>query len=245
MGTGRMTKHEIKKDEFAGFWLRAVSYLKQHPEKLNLALGIAVFSLIVIVVAYLLINSYVRNGHSTYANAMKFYQRGKLYSEKLSTSDIIQARELFKTVTSRYSLISEAPTALYYYAASSYLSGDLKLAEEKYLRFIKKNRGHMLHPEAVYDLGILYEDKKDYAKALAQYEKLEKDSPDFYGMAFVKLAIARCYETTGSVQKAVDKYRAIAKEYEEPYFKNIAESRIRWIEEGTLSSPPEKTEKTG
>lgn len=62
-------------------------------------------------------------------------------------------------------------------ALKLYKDKNLKAAEEKIRDLLKKNPNAKIAPEALYRLGIIYEEKGDYLKAFKQYKKLVESYP--------------------------------------------------------------------
>lgn len=133
--------------------------------------------------------SYLKN----YAEAIENYKRLSGFTPRLKDYDLYEFR-----------------TAISYYYLRKY---DYAI---ELLTNIQKNPGHEFFNQSFYYLGLLYFDRKDFAKALFVWNEYIKREQKPEKLAQAKFFIANIYEVTEHYTEAYDIYYSILNDYPNP-----------------------------
>ena len=200
----KIDRHELKKDEFAEEISTVYSYVTENPTK------VLMWAIIVIVVVGGAL------GYYSYHKKMK-----KNATEKLGLVYIMldagqynEALDTVKVIIDRYSGTDAAKIAKYLLGHINYAFGYLDSAITAYEDFLKvENPDSDLAAAALFGIGICYEDKGQYKKAIEYYQKVLKEYPNFFRNDEVMLSIARCYDVMGDFDNAIKYYEELVKKY--------------------------------
>ncbi|MDE0184479.1 MAG: tetratricopeptide repeat protein [Candidatus Poribacteria bacterium] len=234
----RLTKEEIKRDQFVETVLNFYNFLKKH-------LKLIIITAAVVVVLVAAMSYYTQEQQQTraeaslaFAEAIQKYQEaedGWLDHEKLETSgeQFQTGGEAFQTIFQNYSSTPFADRARYNYARTLYYQGDYAGAIEQF-ESVKKSRESDNQNFALYAqkaIGNCYEQQGQYEKAIEAYEKL----PDIlipvreHALVDAQLSQARCYEKLGRLDDSVAIYKDIIDHFGENLDKAIQEKSRDFI----------------
>ncbi len=234
----RLTKEEIKRDQFVETVLNFYNFLKKH-------LKLIIITAAVVVVLVAAMSYYTQEQQQTraeaslaFAEAIQKYQEaedGWLDHEKLETSgeQFQTGGEAFQTIFQNYSSTPFADRARYNYARTLYYQGDYAGAIEQF-ESVKESRESDNQNFALYAqkaIGNCYEQQGQYEKAIEAYEKL----PDIlipvreHALVDAQLSQARCYEKLGRLDDSVAIYKDIVDHFGENLDKAIQEKSRDFI----------------
>ncbi len=93
--------------------------------------------------------------------------------------------------------------------------------------------------EAKYRQGQSYQELHLYGKALAAYDEIMRDHPNFYAMGDIYLAAGDCYVELGRKEDALRSYEVVRDQF--PVMREVAVQRIdRLSQQGTSGTPNEE-----
>jgi TolA-binding protein len=98
-------------------------------------------------------------------------------------------------------------------AHSAYFNGDLANAQATYEEIVTKHGSSSSAREALVYLGNIYFTQRKYEEALKYYNQGIKAGPNPLIMSAAISGVAACYEQTGKLLEAGDKYLEICKKY--------------------------------
>lgn len=105
-------------------------------------------------------------------------------------------------------------------------TGNYDLAIMQYEEFLTLFGNTALAGEAQYWLGECHYGKKDFAKAISEFEKVEKDYPDSKQLVPSLYKLARSYQETGNTTKARAIFNRIIDDYPDSFEVGPAKERL-------------------
>ena len=125
-----------------------------------------------------------------------------------------EALDTVKVIIDRYSGTDAAKIAKYLLGHINYAFGYLDSAIMAYEDFLKEeNPDSDLAAAALFGIGVCYEDKGQYKKAIEYYQKVLKNYPHFFRADEVLFSIARCYDVMGDLTSAIKYYQEVLDKY--------------------------------
>ncbi len=234
----RLTKEEIKRDQFVESVLKFYDFLKKH-------LRLIIITAAVVLVLVAGISFYSQEQQETraeaslaFAEAIEKYleaEDGWLDHEKFETSgeQFQTGGEAFQTIFQNFSGTPFADRARYNYARTLYYQGDYAAAIEQF-ESVKESResdNQIFSLYAQKAIGNCYEQQGQYEKAIEAYENL----PDLpvpvreHALVDAQLSQARCYEKLDRLDDAVAIYKNIIDLFAENLDKAIQEKSRDFI----------------
>lgn len=234
----RLTKEDIKRDQFVESVLKSYNFLKTHSK----IIIIAAAGVVVLVAG---ISIYWQEQQKTraeaslaFAQAIEKYQEAEdswLDLEKVETSgEQFQAGgEAFQTIFQKYSGTPFADKARYNYARTLYYQGDYERAIDQF-KSVKESHqsdNQILVLYAQKAIGNCYEQQGQYEKAIEAYENLPDVPVSVREHVLVdsQLSQARCYEKLGRLDDAVAIYKDVIDLFRENLDKAIQEKSRDFI----------------
>lgn len=200
-------KHDLKKDDLA-LWIHdAIEYVKKNPTKIQTYGGITAGVLIGGIILWSAVGTSVKNVRGQFSQAQVAYQQC-VPGER---EGYIKAKDVFSSIINKYSFTKEAKFARFYKGACCYYLGELDDAKACFEEFLEKYPKHPLAPAAYCRLGNIYEQKKEFGKAIDSYKMLLKKYPQSFEVQDASLSLGRCYQRTGKIPEAKKVYGKIAK----------------------------------
>ncbi|MEW5807500.1 MAG: tetratricopeptide repeat protein [Acidobacteriota bacterium] len=224
MGKHRITRKQMKKDEFVSAVTRASMYVEGNWKPIAYGAGIVA---IIAILAYLIVF------YSGYRDerASEIFNKGlqKLHAPvnpgpdaKLPASALRfpteeeknrEALKSFDTVVNSYGRSKSASIALYYSGLCHMNLGNYDEAISRLEKFIKKETGLLLIDLAKSSLARSYFLKKDFETSARIWKELTEDNQTLYPKADALLNLAKSMEFQGKVLEAKEIYRRIAMEF--------------------------------
>ena len=213
----RLTKKEIKTDQFVDSTLQVYEFLKANLK--SIIISVAIVILVVGGFAF-----YQHQQQQARAEAfLKYTQAIEKYQE--AESDWLDAdgtEKPFETATTQLQAIfqsypgtSVADKARYNYAKARYYEGDYDGALTHFQAVVNEHQpeNQILALYAQKAIGSCYEQKGEYQKALEAYTPAESKLPQIpmrdYAFSDFRLNQARCYEKLGDFDNALAIYKDI------------------------------------
>ena len=218
----RLTKEDIKSDQFVDSTLQVYEFLKEHLK--TIIIGAAIVILAVGGFAF-----YQHQQQTARAEAfLKYTEATEQFTE--AESDWLDADETeqpFETANTQLQAIFQkypgtavADKARYNYAKARYYEGDYDGAISHFQAVVNEHQpeNQILALYAQKAIGNCYEQKGEYQKALEAYSPAEDKLPQIamrdYAFSDFRLSQARCYEKLGDFDNALAIYKDITDLFE-------------------------------
>jgi tetratricopeptide (TPR) repeat protein len=162
----RLSKHDIKEDNFVTTVLRAKEYIYEHQN----AFFIGLIAVVVIIAGSLwMMNSreQTRESASTqFAEALQSFRAG----------DIKTAEEMFKIIDERFGSLEEGAYAAYLAGKCALEDGRNTIALEYFESYLRRSGKYpFFHDAALEGVATAWENERDYLKASEAYLQLADD----------------------------------------------------------------------
>ena len=213
----RLTKEEVKSDQFVDSTLQVYEFLKENLKSIIISVAIV----IVVVGGFAF---YQHQQQTARAEAfLKYTEAVEKYQEAESGwLDADGTEQPFETATTQLQAIfqkypgtSVADKARYNYAKARYYEGDYDGAIAHFQAVVNEHQpeNQILALYAQKAIGNCYEQKGEYQKALEAYAPAEDKLPPIamrdYAFSDFRLSQARCYEKLGDFDNALAIYKDI------------------------------------
>lgn len=163
MSHNKLSKHDLKDDNFVTYTLKAWEYLRENQNKFFIGLVILV---VVAATAVWMGNSRTRareTAREQFSEALASFRTGQFKT----------AEEMFKIIEERYGSLEEGAAAPYFIGRCALLQGrnsDAVKSFEKYLG--KASKQPFYRDAAMEGMAVAWENDRDYAKAADIYLEL-------------------------------------------------------------------------
>jgi tol-pal system protein YbgF len=118
---------------------------------------------------------------------------------------------------------------LYNNAISDLKEGNYVMAVMEFNEFLTMFKDSPMADDAQYWLGECYYGKKEYAKAIPEFEKVEKNYPKGDQLVPALFKMGRSYEELGEKNKAKIIFQRIVKEFPKSMEAKIAQDRLKGL----------------
>lgn len=233
----RLTRKEIKRDEFADAVGKGVLYAETHSKTILIAIGGALAVAALAVGTYLFLGYRAEKANEALARALKVYDapidtvspkpddpREPSFRDEATRN--AAAKKLFEEVGSRYGMSDAADVAGLYLADMEANAGKLAEARKTWEKFVKEHRGHMLASQAQLNLFAL-DRKEGKAQEVAQKLRtmLEDAEPVLpQDVALFELGVT--LEQLGQKPEALLQYQRILDEHPQSPYRGEAQQKI-------------------
>jgi len=214
--SAKVTKKDMEKpDPFYEFMERIYGYLAEHRKKFYIATGLLA-GLIVLATGLFFYSRHVeQQAEKLYLKAYEIqYSTANLYTNREALTSVMAA---YEEVIKIYPRSSAAANAHYMLGNLYYRIGDYDKSQSSFEAFLDKaSRNHVLTPFAHTGLGYCHEEKREYEKALAAFEKaVQKDTGGLLaGVSYGNMA--RIYEEMKNPEKALEFYQKALEKISDP-----------------------------
>jgi len=214
--SAKVTKKDMEKpDPFYEFMERIYGYLAEHRKKFYIAAGLLA-GLIVLTTGFFFYSRHVeQQAEKLYLKAYEIqYSTANLYTNREALTSVMAA---YEEVIKIYPRSSAAANAHYMLGNLYYRIGDYDKSQSSFEAFLDKaSRNHVLTPFAHTGLGYCHEEKREYEKALAAFEKaVQKDTGGLLaGVSYGNMA--RIYEEMKNPEKALEFYQKALEKISDP-----------------------------
>ncbi len=218
----RMTKKDLKQDEFLEFIYKAERFFRQNVKLLSyIAMGVA----IVVVIGLIMYNS--RKSAEVQASAAVGAAQS-LFDQGKYTQVIEELRPVFE----QYQGTSNAGIAVYYIASAYNRQGNYEQATNYYELYLNKyDNDRLLSASALAVLGAIQADDQNYEDAMNRYQKAIRRAPHRFLAHQFTLEAARTAFTAGQLANAETMLSTLLEnEQIEPQIKSNAEEMLAMIQ---------------
>ena len=237
----RLTRKEIKRDEFATAVGRGVEYAESHARTLTLAIGAAIAVALLAFLAYALLGSRSEKSSEALAHAMKVYNApinatGAKPDDPKEPSFADQgarrarAKQLFEEVRDDYGSTDAADIAGLYLAQIALAEGQPDRARELWAEFVDDHGDHILASEARVNL-IHLDRQQGKGEELAQRLKamLEEEEPALPKDVILN-ELAVTLEQLNRKEEAVQAYQRILDEFPQSVYRATAQQKVTTLD---------------
>jgi tetratricopeptide (TPR) repeat protein len=233
----RLTRKEIKRDEFASAVGRSVEYAESHGKTIAIAIGAA----LLLGALWFGVSSYQKSrnvkANDALAYAMKVYeapvdQAAPKPNDPLTPSFASQetkrarAKELFTKLRDDFGSVDAADVAGVYLGQIAAQEGDLKTARQLWTDFAEDHRDHMLAGEVQLNLMEMDRQEGKAADLATRLRGLLEQSEPPLPQDVLYHELGKTLEQLGQTKEAVDAYQKIVDEFPRSPYQSEAMQRI-------------------
>jgi tetratricopeptide (TPR) repeat protein len=245
----RLTRKEIKRDEFATAVGRSVEYAETHTRGLAYAIAGAVLLALVALGAYAWLNRRGAAGDEELAYAMKVYAAPVVPAaakpdDRREPSFLTEearrarAKTLFEQVRSRYSHTDAADVAAVYLGQIAVAEGRLDEARKLWSEFLDRHEKHVLGGETRLNLIRLDRQQGKGEEVIGRLRPMLDDPEAPLPQDVVLFELGKTYEELNRRSEAAASYRRIADEFPQSAYRQEAQTRLLELDPArALSSP--------
>ena len=227
-GRKKIIKKKLREpDEFMSLTEGACVFIKQYLKPIA-AGGIVLF---VILLSLFLFQKWEEKKEEEvsqqFDSALEIYQvLSSPYRGEGSPSEYRSVLEKFDEVIAKFPRTSSGRFSLLYKGNIHLRLGEFDEAIKNYQTFLQKVGKEKLYQAfGMEGLGVAYEGKKDYGKALDAYQKILKMG-DHFQLGGAYLNMGRCYEKLGKKKEALENYGAFLKVSQKSIMTNAVLAKI-------------------
>jgi predicted negative regulator of RcsB-dependent stress response len=233
----RLTRREIKRDEFATAMGRSVEYAESHWRTIAMAVGGVVLLVLLLLGVRAFLSHRATASNEALAQAMKVYQAPidaaapkpqdpKSPSFRDEASRQARAKELFTQVRDDHGSTDAADVAGVYLADLAAAEGQLDRARELWQDFLDDHKGHMLAGPVRLNLYALDRKQGKGEPVLLELRGMvdQADAPLPQDVVLHELGVT--LEQLGRGQEAIQHYRKILDEYPQSPYRSSAQQRL-------------------
>lgn len=222
----KITKKELKEpDQFHSVAVNVFKYISENKQKFYMASGIASLIVLLLFIGGIYRLYYEKNANLIYSQAYNSYTLASASDDEKKTYE--KAISIYEDLISKYPKSDAAKLAFYNTGNLYYFLHDIDKSIAAYKSFlIKSSKYNMLTSLTYYGLGYCYEDKKDFEKAIEQFENSNKNIEGLHFAAMNYANIARIYEKMGKEKKALDFYKKALKQMPDPLIEAIVKNKV-------------------
>lgn len=233
----RLTRKEIKRDEFTSVMGRGVEYAETHVRTLIYALGAVVVAALIAFAAYLLLGSRAEKANEALARAVKIYNapidataakpddaNAPSFADEAARRT--RARKLLEEVRDDYGMSDAADVAGLYLAQIAVAEGKLDQARELWTEFVDDHGDSLLAGAARINL-IRLDRQQGKGQDLAQRLKtmLEEQEPPLPKDVILN-ELGETLEQLGRREEAAQAYRQIVDDYPQSRYRSDAQQKL-------------------
>ena len=233
----RLTRKDIKRDEFASAVGRGVDFAESHTRELMMTIGAVLVAVLIGILSYLYIAHRSDLANRALAAAVKVYgapidPAGAKPNDAAQPSFASEAarqaraRQLLERVRADYRWTDAADVASLYLAEIDATSGKVAAARQLWNDFVKKHGDHVLAVQARIDLLELDRVQGKGQQVAQQLREMldQSDAPLPQDVALYQLAIT--LEQLNRDQEAVQTYQRLVDEFPQSPDRQTAQQKL-------------------
>jgi TolA-binding protein len=218
MRTRKVTRHEIKHDEFVTGVGQATIWIEEHWPKVLISIGGVAALGLLLYGGWAWRASKARAGEAALAAVETAFSAtvgagDGASSYPTSSAKYGAVKDLADAVIAGHGSTPAGERARYYRALALFEMGDLAGARGDLQAFVDRNPGHFLAGHAQRKIAETYEREANYGEACERYRKLGDSPPPGFPVEAVLLDLARCESERGNPQEAASACRRIVNEF--------------------------------
>jgi len=235
--TQRLTRKDIKRDEFASAVGRGVDYAESHSRELLTTIGCVLLAVLLGILAYFYANHRSELANQALAAAVKaatapIDPTGAKPADPTAPSFATEAarqaraRRLLDRVRSDYRWTDAADVASLYLAEIDAATGKLAAARQRWTDFVKKHGDHVLAAQARIDLLELDRSQGKGQQVAQQLRQMldQSDAPLPQDVILYQLAIT--LEQLNRDQEATQTYQRLVDEFPQSPYRQTAQQKL-------------------
>jgi len=235
MAQSKLSKKELKEDEFLNTFERAIRYVSLHPKPF-LSIGAVLLLLIVALSSgRIFFQRYeAKAARALYAANDAYRQNLALISEdspleRRGVPDFESSLKLYQEVIRLFPRSNSAREALYQSAQCFYRLNRYDEAISAYQKYLQQVSRGELSVLAALGLGNCYEQKSQLDQAAAAYAVAIRNHPNDPLIGEVLVSLGRCQEAAGKKEEALKTYTEIAERFPGSTWKFYAERKLLYL----------------
>lgn len=243
--SNRLTKEEIKHDQFIESTLKSYTFLKDNLKSIIIAVAVVIIAIAVVWAYQNRQQTQRADASSAFNRALEKHQEAEeswLDAEKVDEirEQLQAAGAQFQEVFQKYSRTPFADKARYNYAKTLYHLEDYQGARTQFQSVIEKHvaENQILALYAQEAIGNCYEQEGKYEEAIQAYqEKVYPPTPQLpvtvrgFALANAKFNQALCYEKLGQTDEALALYGDLVDKFRDNLKKAIQQKSLELIPE--------------
>jgi len=245
----RLTRKEIKRDEFTAAVGRGVEYAESHVRTIGYAIGAVVVLALLAVAFYFWRNSRLQGANDALAQAVKVYNApvtatGAKPNDPVTPSFANEAgrrskaKEFLEKVRDGYGSTAAADVAGLYLAQIAADEGRLDDARKGWQDFVDDHGDHMLAGEARLNL-ISLDRKQGKAQQVAkELQGMLEQNDAALPQDVILYELAQTQEQLGRKKDAVDAYQRILDEFPQSPYGSEAQQKVSALDPSRAGAAP-------
>jgi TolA-binding protein len=217
----KLTKKELKEDEFAEFVGESIIYVKHHSRRI---IGVAV----VIIVVAVAVTFAIRQRRAAEADAQAILARGNF---DLKQGNYAAALRAFSGIRGRYRGTWSSADATFFAANAYFASGRYDSSMALFNEYLNqgKRRGD-LTVSAKAGVAQCLEEQGMYLEAANTYLKTQQEHPDNVLARDILLGAGRCFRLAGELVNAIEVYNDLIEMYPDSREAELARLHVLELE---------------
>lgn len=217
----KLTKKDIKEDEFAELMSEVVIYVKHHSRRI---IGLVIVAVIVAVG----VTFVIRQRSAAEIEAQAILARGNF---DLKQGNYPAALRTYAGIRQRYRGTWSAADATFFTANAYFASGSYDSSMAMFDEYLNQGkRREDLTVSAKAGIAQSFEEKGMYEDAANNYLKAQREHPDNVQARDLLLGAARCFRLAGSVDRAVEVYNDLIDGYPDSREAELARMQVLELE---------------
>ncbi len=233
----RLTRKDIKRDEFANAVGRSFEFAESHSRQLLLTLGTVLLAVLVGILAFFYVSHRSDLANEALAKATKVYNApidpaGAKPNDPTEPSFATaaarqaRARQVFEGLRSDYRFTDAADVASIYLAEIDAASGKLAEARRQWNDFVKKHGDHVLAAQARIDLMSLDRSQGKGQEVAQRLREMLDQSDAPLPQDVVLYELAATLEQLNRNQEAAQTYQKLVDEYPQSPYRQTAQQKL-------------------
>lgn len=219
----KITKKQLREDEFVNFFAKITLYLQAHTREISIGVLILVAAAAVFGGVYLYRHSFDEKAAYQMSLALEAYHKA---SPVASSDNLKPVKELFEGVIKQYPSSPAAEEARYYLGNCYFLMSEYDQALRAYEEYLKKLSSGRFAPMAQEGRAQAWVGKKDLINAAKEYENLIKNYDSYPMLSEVLMTLGQLYERMNNPQEALRIYKQVVQKFPESQEKTQAQRKI-------------------
>jgi TolA-binding protein len=229
MAVEKITKKQLKEDEFVNFFAKTILYFQAHKQEVGIGVLVLLIGAAIFGGFYFYRRSFDDQAFYQMSQALEVYHKA---APTTSDNNIKQAQELLEKVIKLHPSSPAAEEAQYYLGNCYFQMGDYDKALGVYENYLKKHSSGRFAPMAQEGRAQSWVAKKDMINAAKEYENLIKTYDSYPLLAEVLMTLGQLYEQMNNPQEALKTYKSVIHKFPESQEKVQAQRKIDILTKG-------------
>lgn len=229
MAAEKISKKQLREDEFVNFFARITLYLSAHRQQLLWGVIAVAAAAVILGGFYLYRRSFDEKAAYQLSQAQETYHKAEAAT---STDNLKKAKEHFEEVIKQYPSSPAAEEARYYLGTCYFQLNEYDKAISAYEDYLKKYSAGRFAPMALEGLAQSRIGKKDLIDAAKEYETLVKKYDNYPMLLEVLMSLGQLYEQMNNPPEALRIYKLVVQKFPDSPEKAQAQRKIDNIQKG-------------